>query len=183
LPNQAQQDQAFNPGGFRLEDGELVILASRRTSWLATFFQIVSLGLYIPWWNAAWFSVTERRLLAKQGIFNKTEVALPLHFVQDASVERSWLGVGRVDVSTAGGSDGSVVLEPLTAADARLFADTILGQAKLVGRGSSHASATTANPVDALHASLTRLGELRDNGILTEDEFAAQKAKILASDL
>jgi hypothetical protein len=28
---------------------------------------------------------------------------------------------------------------------------------------------------------LKELGELRDNGVLTEEEFAAQKAKILGS--
>ena len=28
---------------------------------------------------------------------------------------------------------------------------------------------------------LKQLGELRDNGVLTEDEFAAQKAKVLAA--
>jgi uncharacterized membrane protein YdbT with pleckstrin-like domain len=176
------QDQDFNPGRFRLEDGELVILASRRTSWVATFLQIITLGLYIPWWNAAWFSVTDRRLLAKEGILNKTEIALPLHFVQDATMERSWLGVGRVDVSTAGGGDGALVLEPLTAADARLFADTILAQAKLAGRGANNASAQPPDDVHALHESLSRLGELRDKGILTEEEFAVQKARLLESD-
>ena len=47
-------------------------------------------------------------------VLNKTEVALPLHFVQDATVYRSWLGVGRVDVSTAGGEDSAVFLIPRT---------------------------------------------------------------------
>jgi hypothetical protein len=30
-------------------------------------------------------------------------------------------------------------------------------------------------------AQLKELGELRDSGVLTEDEFAAQKAKLLGS--
>jgi hypothetical protein len=34
-----------------------------------------------------------------------------------------------------------------------------------------------ADPIEQL----TKLGELRDNGVLTEEEFAAEKAKLLAS--
>ena len=61
-------------------------------SWVATFVKVVTLGLFIPWWRAGWFVVTDRRLIVRYGIFNKSEIALPLHFVQDASVHRSWLG-------------------------------------------------------------------------------------------
>jgi hypothetical protein len=39
------------------------------------------------------------------------------------------------------------------------------------------AAAPAADPV----AQLKELGELRDNGVLTDEEFAAQKAKILGS--
>ena len=38
----------------------------------------------------------------------------------------------------------------------------------------------TADAGDDLIAQLTKLGELRDQGILTDEEFAAQKAKLLA---
>jgi hypothetical protein len=34
---------------------------------------------------------------------------------------------------------------------------------------------------DDMFAQLQQLGELRDNGVLTEEEFAAQKARILAT--
>ena len=34
--------------------------------------------------------------------------------------------------------------------------------------------------VDDLHAQLTKLGELRQAGLLTEEEFAAYKARLLA---
>lgn len=39
------------------------------------------------------------------------------------------------------------------------------------------AAAPAADPI----AQLKELGELRDSGVLTEDEFAAQKAKLLGS--
>ena len=38
------------------------------------------------------------------------------------------------------------------------------------------APAPAADPIEQL----TKLGELRDKGVLTEEEFAAQKAKLLA---
>ena len=39
------------------------------------------------------------------------------------------------------------------------------------------APAPAPDPIEQL----TKLGELRDNGVLTEEEFAAQKAKLLNS--
>jgi uncharacterized membrane protein YdbT with pleckstrin-like domain len=153
-------------------------LALRRTSWVATFIKIVTLGLYIPWWRAAWFVVTDRRLVAKEGILNKTEVALPLHFAQDATVQRSWLGVGSVDVSTAGGEYSAVVLTPVKAEDARRLADTIMSQAKRVAL--DHRSPRQGP--DHTTEALARLGELRDKGVPNEDEFAHQKARLLGSE-
>lgn len=41
--------------------------------------------------------------------------------------------------------------------------------------------ATAAAPAADPIAQLKELGELRDKGVLTEEEFAAQKAKLLAS--
>ena len=117
--------------GVRLQDGEEILLAVKPNPFNG--LMVVTLGLYIPWWRATWFVVTNRRLITKQGILNKTEVNLPLHFVQDASVRTSWQGVGRVDVSTAGGSDGVSRILPLRPEDARELADTIMAQANYSG--------------------------------------------------
>ncbi|MBB3083775.1 SHOCT domain-containing protein [Geodermatophilus sabuli] len=38
-----------------------------------------------------------------------------------------------------------------------------------------------ASGVDHLHSQLTKLGELRQSGLLTDEEFAAQKARLLRS--
>jgi membrane protein YdbS with pleckstrin-like domain len=160
----------------RLQDGEEVILALRRTSWLATLEKILTLGLYCFWWRVAWFVVTDRRLISKKGILNKTEIALPLYFVQDASFRRSWIGIADVRISTAGGDASISRLGPLRAQDARRLADTIMSQAKLVISDANPAAPST----DHLTEALARVGELRDRGVLTEDEFAQQKARLLA---
>ena len=44
---------------------------------------------------------------------------------------------------------------------------------------SRHYEEPAAAPEDDLITQLERLGGLRDQGILTEEEFAAQKAKLL----
>jgi hypothetical protein len=119
--------------------------------------------------------VTHQRLIAKQGILNKTEIALPLHFVQDASVYRTWRGVGHVKVSTAGGPVSTLNLYPLKAEDARRVADTIVHEAKRAGRLAPRSSH------DAVTDNLERLAALRALGALTDEEFEAQKARLLDS--
>jgi Short C-terminal domain len=42
------------------------------------------------------------------------------------------------------------------------------------------APAAPVEPDDDMFAQLEKLGDLRDKGILTDEEFAAQKAKLLA---
>ena len=163
---------------FRLLEGEEMIWAVRRTSWVATFLKIITFGFYIPWWKVAWFAVTDQRIIGKEGIFNKDEIALPLHFVQDASVQRNMLGVARVDISTAGGREGNLVVSPLRAVDARRFADTVIARAKLVG-GRARQPHTCG---DAITDDLVRLAALRDSGALTEEEFAQQKARLLKTE-
>jgi hypothetical protein len=52
--------------------------------------------------------------------------------------------------------------------------------AKTLNR-SEPASAGPARTVDELHAQLTKLGELKQAGLLTDGEFAQQKARLLAT--
>ncbi len=176
MPIEEQTTRPDDDARVRLQDGEKVILALRRTSWQATLDKILTLGLYCFWWRVAWFVVTDRRLITKKGILNKTEIALPLHFVQDASFHRSWIGIADVRISTAGGDASISRMGPLRAQDARQLADTTMSQAKRVISDASPA----APSADQVTEALARIGELRDKGVLTEDEFVQQKARLLA---
>jgi Short C-terminal domain len=53
-------------------------------------------------------------------------------------------------------------------------------QASVQGRPAAAAPAGPAG-VDRLHTELTKLGQLRQSGLLTDEEFAAQKARLLAT--
>jgi hypothetical protein len=46
-------------------------------------------------------------------------------------------------------------------------------------RAEASALAAPAASVDDIYAQLTKLGELRERGLLTEAEFAQQKARLL----
>jgi hypothetical protein len=54
--------------------------------------------------------------------------------------------------------------------------------APMPAAGQPEPAAQTGGPVtvDELHAQLTKLAELRQAGLLTDEEFAAQKARLLA---
>ena len=104
-------------------------MALRRTCWYATACKIFTLGLYVPWWRAACFVVTDRRLITKKGILNTKEDSLPLQLIQDATVEQTPDGIGRVNISTAGDSAGLSRIDLLKPKDARQLADTTMWQA------------------------------------------------------
>jgi uncharacterized membrane protein YdbT with pleckstrin-like domain len=112
----------------RLQDGEEVLLTLKPMPFNG--LMLFTLGLYYPWWKVTWFVVTNRRLITIRGVFNKTEVSLPLHFVQDASVKIYFAGAGRVDISTAGGNTGISQMMGLKPDDARQLADTIMAQVR-----------------------------------------------------
>jgi Short C-terminal domain len=52
--------------------------------------------------------------------------------------------------------------------------------ARMAGAQAAPAPTSARPSVDDLHAQLTKLGELRQAGLLTDAEFAEQKARLLA---
>jgi hypothetical protein len=52
---------------------------------------------------------------------------------------------------------------------------------RVSARQQAAADAGAPSGVDHLHTQLTKLGELRQAGLLTDEEFAAQKARLLQS--
>lgn len=88
---------------LRLQDGEVILFALRRTGWPMLVAKVLTLGIFTFWWRACWIAVTNQRVCVRQGLLNRSEDNLPMRFIQDAAVYASWLQIGRVVVTTAGG--------------------------------------------------------------------------------
>lgn len=84
-----------------------------------------------------------------------------------------------VVAGTASAVAGGVSARQQDAAQQRR--DGLDAQAQLAAIRQQEQAASARPPVDDVIAQLTQLGELRAAGVLTDDEFAAQKARILGS--
>ena len=51
-------------------------------------FALLTLWLVVRWipWSARWFVLTDRRIITRRGVLNRTQAALLLERVQDASI-------------------------------------------------------------------------------------------------
>jgi len=51
-------------------------------------FGLLTIWLIVQWipWSAKWFVLTDRRIITKRGVLNRTQAALLLDRVQDASI-------------------------------------------------------------------------------------------------
>jgi uncharacterized membrane protein YdbT with pleckstrin-like domain len=74
---------------------------------------------WLRWWTTT-YTVTNRRLITRRGILNKTGTDLPLNRIHEVSTERSlldrMLGCGTLNVATAA-EDGTVVLRDVPDAE------------------------------------------------------------------
>src|SRR6185312_11021591 len=111
---------------LRLQPGEEIVLTTRRSGWPVLLRQIVTLGLYTFWLRAGVITITNQRVHVRLGVLSTKELNLPMRFIQDASLHRSILGVGSVQVATAGGGPGDASLYPFKPAEARRLSDAIL---------------------------------------------------------
>jgi membrane protein YdbS with pleckstrin-like domain len=109
----------------RLQPGEKVLFQAHPAAWSLFPVYVLTLGLYELWRKAAWFMVTDQRVIASKGIVTRTQRSVPVDMIQDASV-RTQLGVGTVVVSSAGGPLSAQRFGPMSSATANEMADVIL---------------------------------------------------------
>jgi membrane protein YdbS with pleckstrin-like domain len=150
-------------------------------------------------WLTSYFVVTSDRVIQREGWIAKRSIEIPLEQINDIRFEQRMfervIGAGDIHIRSAS-NDG-----PTTFKDIRHPEEvqkTIYHQAEMnnqrmyQGRGTGGAGAAVVPPAtapvrpdgSAPHApstttELERLADLRARGVLTEDEFQAQKAKIL----
>lgn len=143
------------------------------------------------WGVAAWlryvsseFAVTDRRVIIKVGLISRKTVETLLTKVEGVQVDQGLVGrlldFGTIRVTGTGGTKEPFkhIREPLK-----------FRQMVQDGASSSHAQAAQKH-LDAIRGPATpassdvvgqleRLAALRDKGVLSPEEFAAQKAKLL----
>jgi uncharacterized membrane protein YdbT with pleckstrin-like domain len=132
---------------------------------------------FLIWYNHQYL-VTNRRVIQISGVFNKNVVDSSLEKVNDVKMTQSFFGrmfdYGDVEILTA--SETGVNLfkrigDPVKFKTAMLNAKEKLGY---------EGTATHASPADNIPALIAELDELRKKGIVTEAEFQAKKAQLLA---
>lgn len=155
----------------RLQEGESVLYTTHPSGWALSIVYFFTLGLYHFWRQATYFLVTDRRVIKAKGIVAKVQRNVPLDMLQDASLQTT-LGMGAVVLSSAGGRLSVEQLNPLKASTAREMVDAILHARQQVRRSS-------INPDSDVMGKLKQLGELRESGVLSAEEFAAKKAELL----
>jgi len=149
------------------------------------------LGVRFMAWRNTYFVVTDRRVIYRSGFVAKRGVEIPLDRItnidfQQGPIERA-IGAGDLDIQSAG-RDGSSHFEDVRHPDAvqqeiyhqienreQTRADRNASAIATAMGDQPMASAPTADPTEQLR----RLAQLRDEGVITPEEFEAKKADLL----
>jgi hypothetical protein len=119
-------------------------------------------------------TVTDNRVLFldKGMIYGLKQMEFPLSQISAVSY-KSELFYGNIEVSTAGGKK---LISRITKKDVQKVAQII---SDLINKSREHAQETTDGTQSDVVSQLERLASLKQRGILSNEEFAQQKAKIL----
>jgi uncharacterized membrane protein YdbT with pleckstrin-like domain len=131
----------------------------------------------LVWYNRQYI-VTNRRVIQIFGIFNKNVVDSSLEKVNDVKMTQSFFGrlfdYGDVEILTAS-EQGSNLFKRI--GDPIKFKTAMLNAKESLGFDEDR---PRAQPAESIPAMIAELDELRKKGIVTEAEFQAKKAQLLA---
>ena len=139
----------------------------------------MTLGLWTIWRERHRFIITNQRLIVTSGILSKSEKSVQLSRIQDVNVLRSIFTGGRVTITSAGGALSFRAVGPLSRAKAAEFAEIMMGLIPTHGDGLSSPRQGTDKKPQSVADEIKKLAELRDSGVISEDEFVAHKARLL----
>jgi membrane protein YdbS with pleckstrin-like domain len=116
----------------RISPGEQIIFQAQPGGWTLIAVYLITLGLYLIWRPATYFTVTDQRVIKSKGWLTRTAQTVPIRNIQDANV-RIALGVGHVILAAAAGRLSLQRLGPMRAADAEGLTDAIVAQLARIG--------------------------------------------------
>ena len=161
--------------------------------WLWPAIWIVAVLVYpVPRlirWLTSNFAVTSERVIHRQGWIAKRSMEIPLEAINDVRFEQGIfdriVGAGTLRISSASefGTNSFDDIRHPEEVQKTIYHQGEINKKRMY-QGDQAAAPPPAGPVGAPSApsattELERLAKLRADGILTETEFQAQKAKIL----
>ena len=160
-------------------------------NWVVLAGMAILLILYpvrrLVWWLTSYFVVTTDRLIHREGWIAKHSMEIPLEAINDVRFKQTVferiIGAGTLVVQSAsesGREEFKAIRNP------EEVQKTIYHQGEMNQQRMFRTAGTTAVPppsgvpmAPSTIGELERLADLRAKGVLTEDEFQAQKARIL----
>lgn len=128
-------------------------------------------------WGTSHFVVTSDRVIHREGLIAKRSMEVPLEAINDVRFQQT------VFERVIGAGD--LVIQSASEQGRQVFSDirgpeTVQKTIYHMGELNQQRMARGAGPgAPSMTTELQRLAELRDRGVLTEEEFQAQKARIL----
>jgi uncharacterized membrane protein YdbT with pleckstrin-like domain len=146
-------------------------------------FLIVLLVYPIPrlvWWLTSIFAVTTDRVIHREGWIAKRSMEIPLEAINDVRFEQGvferMIGAGSLIIQSAS-EQGRQEFEHIRHPED--VQKTIYEQGETNKKRMYQGEQGSAGGTPSVSSELERLAELRAKGILTEQEFQAEKAKVL----
>jgi uncharacterized membrane protein YdbT with pleckstrin-like domain len=180
--------------------GWLIATADGLTQTIVVLAMLVVLVVYplrrLLWWVTSLFVVTTSRVIHREGFLAKRSMEIPLDKINDVRFEQKIferiMGAGTLIIQSAsetGRNEFTFIRHPEEVQRTIYHSGETARDRQVqrsVGQMSQGAPAPVTTPAGAapggapnITTELERLGELRAKGVLTEEEFQAQKARIL----
>ena len=176
----------------------LITLVDGPWVWVLVAVVVVLLIVYpirrLTDWLTSHFVVTSDRIIHRQGLIAKSSMEIPLEAINDVRFQQGvidrMLGAGTLVIQSAsesGREEFAHIRNP------ELVQKTIYHQGEMnqtrmyrggtggAGGGPAPGASATGASAPSATSELERLADLRARGVLTEQEFQAQKAKILGT--
>jgi uncharacterized membrane protein YdbT with pleckstrin-like domain len=130
-------------------------------------------------WYSSHFVVTSHRVIYRAGVLRKTGMQIPLERVNNVNFNQTvferMLGAGDLLIES-GGEGGQERFTDIPHADR---VANLIHEAIEDGKHRDRTGAAHGAPVGDVTEQLERLEGLRDRGAITQDEYDAQKRKLL----
>jgi Short C-terminal domain/Bacterial PH domain len=169
--------------------------------WIFLTIGIIGVGWYYLVWRVERYIVTTRRVIETGGVINKYTRDTTLSMITDMLVGHPWLGrivgYGEIDLLT-GNEQGTSKIRFLPDADGfkkalldakyeheldvgggRALQEVVAATAAPTPAASAAEPAARAQTAEEVDASLSRLADMRDRGLITQAEFDDKKKELL----